>query len=79
MPAEPAPPAPAPAAAPPATWAVRRYRLGEEPRDTAAVALTPEARVDLERIFGTKVFLDLRVRVEKDWQRKDDTLDRLGF
>lgn len=38
-----------------------------------------EARADLERIFGTKVFLDLRVRVEKDWQRKDDLLDRLGF
>ena len=37
------------------------------------------ARADLERIFGTKVFLDLRVRVEKDWQRKDDLLDRLGF
>ena len=37
------------------------------------------ARTDLERVFGTKVFLDLRVRVEKDWQRKDDLLDRLGF
>lgn len=38
-----------------------------------------EARRDLERIFGTKVYLDLRVRVEKDWQRNDETLDRLGF
>lgn len=38
-----------------------------------------EARADLERIFGTKVFLDLRVRVEKDWQRKDEMLDRFGF
>jgi GTP-binding protein Era len=38
-----------------------------------------EARVDLERLFGTKVFLDLNVRVEKDWQTKDDLLDRLGF
>jgi GTPase len=37
------------------------------------------ARVDLERVFATKVFLDLRVRVEKDWQRRDDMLDRLGF
>jgi GTP-binding protein Era len=38
-----------------------------------------EARTDLERIFGTRVFLDLRVRVEKDWQGSDEMLDRLGF
>ena len=38
-----------------------------------------EARSDLESIFGTKVYLDLRVRVEKDWQRSDEMLDRLGF
>ena len=44
-----------------------------------AKAVGTEARVDLERLFGAKVFLDLRVRVEKDWQRKDLSLDRLGF
>lgn len=38
-----------------------------------------EARSDLESIFGAKVYLDLRVRVEKDWQRNDELLDRLGF
>lgn len=38
-----------------------------------------EARVDLEKLFGTRVFLDLRVKVEKDWQRRSDGLDRLGF
>jgi GTP-binding protein Era len=38
-----------------------------------------EARVDLEKLFGTKVFLDLNVKVEKNWQMKDDLLDRLGF
>lgn len=38
-----------------------------------------EARTDLEILFGTKVFLDLNVKVEKDWQTKDDLLDRLGF
>ncbi|MGI9528896.1 MAG: GTPase Era [Acidimicrobiia bacterium] len=38
-----------------------------------------EARSDLESVFGTKVYLDLRVRVEKDWQRSDEMLDRLGF
>jgi GTP-binding protein Era len=38
-----------------------------------------EARVELEAIFGTKVFVDLRVKVEKDWQHHPDLLDRLGF
>lgn len=38
-----------------------------------------EARTELETIFGTKLFLDLRVGVEKDWQRRPQLLDRLGF
>lgn len=38
-----------------------------------------EARKDLERLFGRRVYLDLRVKVEKDWQRKPQLLDRLGF
>ena len=38
-----------------------------------------EARADLERFFGSPVFLDIRVKVEDDWQRSDQTLDRLGF
>ena len=38
-----------------------------------------EAREELERRFGTKVFLDLRATVEKDWQEKPDLFDRLGF
>jgi GTP-binding protein Era len=38
-----------------------------------------EARKELETIFGVKVFLDLRVRVEKDWQQRPSMLDRLGF
>jgi GTP-binding protein Era len=42
-------------------------------------AVSTDARVDLERLFGTKVFLEVRVKVEKDWQRSDELLDRLGF
>ncbi|MEA2024406.1 MAG: GTPase Era [Actinomycetota bacterium] len=38
-----------------------------------------EARAELELLFGVPVFLDLRVKVEKDWQRKEDTLNRMGF
>jgi len=42
-------------------------------------AVGAEARRDLEAMLGASVFLDLRVRVEKDWQRRDQLLDRLGF
>lgn len=38
-----------------------------------------EARAELERVFAANVYLDLRVKVEKDWQRREATLDRLGF
>ena len=38
-----------------------------------------EARKELEFLFGVPVFLDLRVKVEKDWQRSETALDRLGF
>jgi GTP-binding protein Era len=37
------------------------------------------AREELEKLFGQRVYLDLRVKVEKDWQRKPELLDRLGF
>lgn len=38
-----------------------------------------EARVELESLLGDRVNLDLRVVVEKDWQRTPQLLDRLGF
>ena len=38
-----------------------------------------EARHEIEALLGTRVFLDLRVKVEKDWQRNPQLLDRLGF
>ena len=38
-----------------------------------------EARTELESILGDRVNLDLRVVVEKDWQRTPQLLDRLGF
>ena len=38
-----------------------------------------EAREEIEVLFGRKVFLDLRVKVEKDWQRHAHALERLGF
>jgi GTP-binding protein Era len=37
------------------------------------------ARQDLERRFGVKIFLDLTVRVEKNWTRDSRALRRLGY
>jgi GTPase len=37
-----------------------------------------EARHDLEKFFGTKVFLDLRVKVNPDWRDNDRVLDDIG-
>jgi GTP-binding protein Era len=37
------------------------------------------ARQQIEAMLGTKVFLDLRIKVAKDWQRDPKQLRRLGF
>ena len=37
------------------------------------------ARAQIEPLLGTKVFLSLRVRVAKEWQRDPKQLGRLGF
>ena len=37
------------------------------------------ARRGIEALLGTRVFLDLHVRVAKDWQRDPKLLGRLGF
>ncbi|MEX0699964.1 MAG: GTPase Era [Acidimicrobiia bacterium] len=38
-----------------------------------------EARVELEALFACRVHLQLKVKVEADWQRRPQQLDRLGF
>ncbi len=38
-----------------------------------------EARHDLERFFGTRVFLDLHVKVRADWRNDDRLLDEMGL
>lgn len=37
------------------------------------------ARRSIEAMLGTKVYLDIRVKVAKDWQRNARHLDRFGF
>ncbi len=38
-----------------------------------------DARIQIEALLGTPVFLDLRVKLAKDWQRDPKQLRRLGF
>jgi GTP-binding protein Era len=37
------------------------------------------ARDQIEKLLGTKIYLDLRVKVAKNWQRDPKQLGRLGF
>lgn len=38
-----------------------------------------QARIDMEAFFGKKVFLELYVRVQKDWRNNDRDLKRFGY
>jgi GTPase len=37
------------------------------------------ARLALESLLGCRVYLECRVRVERDWQRRPQSLDRMGY
>ena len=38
-----------------------------------------EARKDIEAFIGKKIFLDLYVKVDKDWKEKDNRLNQYGY
>ena len=38
-----------------------------------------KARLELERLLGARVYLETAVRVDKEWQRRAHSLDRLGL
>ena len=42
-------------------------------------AISRSSRLDLEKLFGMQVYLDLMVRVEKNWTKDTRALDRLGY
>jgi len=42
-------------------------------------AIGTDARVDLERLLGGKVFLNLSVKVKKDWRRDASQIRRFGY
>ena len=37
------------------------------------------ARQDMERLLGCRVFLELKVKVKKDWRRHEVSLRQLGY
>jgi len=37
------------------------------------------ARIDIEKLLGTKVYLELFVKVEKDWTKDKKILKELGY
>lgn len=41
--------------------------------------ISSEARADLEKLLDTQVYLDLRVKVLKNWRRDEAMLRRLGY
>ena len=38
-----------------------------------------EARKDLEKFFGKKIFMDLYVKVNKNWRSSNSQLKRFGY
>lgn len=41
--------------------------------------LGAQSRADIQKLLGTKVFLDLWVKVKKDWRNKSGMLSELGY
>ena len=38
-----------------------------------------QARTDIEKLFGKKVYLELFVKVEKDWRNRENKLREFGY
>ena len=48
-------------------------------RGAAIKRIGTEARRDLELLLGSKVFLDLSVKVRKNWRRDANQIRRFGY
>ena len=55
----------------------KRIFIGKGGRMIKAIGRS--ARLELEQIFGVRVYIDLMVRVEKNWSKDGRTLRRLGY
>jgi GTP-binding protein Era len=38
-----------------------------------------EARIDMETFFNKKVFLELKVKVQKDWRNNERQIKKFGY
>ena len=48
-------------------------------RGAAIKQIGTEARQDLEQLLGCRVFLDLSVKVKKNWRRDANQIRRFGY
>lgn len=48
-------------------------------KGSAIKAIGTKARSDLELLLGTRVFLDLNVKVKKNWRRDENQIRRFGY
>ena len=51
--------------------------IGRKGRTIRAIGRA--ARLELEKMFSVRVYLDLKVRVEKNWTKDSKALRRLGY
>ena len=49
------------------------------PKGSRLKSIGSRSRLQIEALLGTPVFLDLHVKVAKDWQRDPKQLRKLGF
>ena len=54
-----------------------RERRGGKPVRIKRIAT--EARIDLEKLFGTKVYLELFVKVKSGWASTEQSLRAYGY
>lgn len=57
--------------------AIKKIVIGKNGALLKAVGI--EARVDIEKLIGKQVFLELYVKTVKNWRNKDKYLNELGF
>lgn len=49
-------------------------------KDASAIKkVSTEARIDMEKFFNKKIFLEQYVKVAEDWRTKDSSLDQFGY
>ena len=60
-------------------WNVRRKRIIIGKQGKMLKEVGKRARFDIEALLGSKVFLEVWVKVQKDWRNKMSQLRDLGF